>query len=94
MIDSRRIITGESGKKNFPSPLVGEGQGEGGEVVQDTKLHSYARRLRGNQTDVERKLWRVLRNRQFQSFKFRRQHPIGRYIVDLCCLERKLVIEL
>ena len=60
----------------------------------ETKLYPYARQLRHQQTDAERKLWRVLRNRQLQGFKFRRQHPIGRYIVDFCCLEHQRVIEL
>ena len=58
------------------------------------KLHPYARRLRNQQTDAERKLWNLLRNRQLHSFKFRRQHPIGSYIVDFCCLEQGLVVEL
>jgi very-short-patch-repair endonuclease len=53
-----------------------------------------ARRLRREQTDAERKLWSTLRGRRFADLKFRRQFPIGRYIVDFCCIERKLVIEL
>ena len=56
--------------------------------------HDFARHLRRNQTDVERKLWRALRNRQFARFKFRRQQPIGPFIVDFVCLETRLVIEL
>ncbi|MEW6248864.1 MAG: endonuclease domain-containing protein [Nitrospirota bacterium] len=56
--------------------------------------HDFARTLRRNQTDVERVLWRNLRSRQFQGLKFRRQHPIGPYIVDFCCPERFVVIEL
>jgi len=39
-------------------------------------------------------LWKLLRARQFSGYKFRRQLPIGPYIVDFCCLEQKLVIEL
>ncbi|WP_416898320.1 MAG: endonuclease domain-containing protein [Minwuia sp.] len=53
-----------------------------------------ARKLRGNATDAERRLWRQLRNRQRSGVRFRRQHPIGPYIADFCCLEAKLVIEL
>jgi len=53
-----------------------------------------ARQLRQNATDVERRLWQKLRSRQFERFKFRRQRPIGPYIVDFVCLERGLVIEL
>ncbi|GEM_PF-798265 len=58
------------------------------------KLTTYARRLRHCQTDAERKLWKYLRDRQLTNVKFRRQHPIGLYIVDFCCLERKIIIEL
>ena len=53
-----------------------------------------ARRLRTNQTDAEKKLWRYLRNRQLAGCKFRRQHEISTYIVDFVCVERKLIIEL
>jgi very-short-patch-repair endonuclease len=52
-----------------------------------------ARKLRNNATDVERKLWRYLRGRQLDGCKFRRQHPLGHYVLDFVCLERKLVIE-
>jgi very-short-patch-repair endonuclease len=53
-----------------------------------------ARKLRENQTDVESKLWSRLRDRQFNGVKFRRQHPIGAFVVDFCCVERGLVVEL
>lgn len=53
-----------------------------------------ARHLRQNQTDAEKCLWRYLRNRQMHGHKFRRQYPIGEYIVDLVCLEKMVVIEL
>lgn len=56
--------------------------------------HTFARKLRREQTDVERKLWFALRDRRFHAFKFRRQQPIGPYIVDFVCFEAKLVIEL
>ena len=55
---------------------------------------AFARNLRRRQTDLERKTWRALRNRRFQGLKFRRQHPIGRYIVDFVCEDVRLVIEL
>jgi len=44
-------------------------------------------------TETERALWRQLRLRQFGGYKFRRQQPIGRYIVDFVCLEKRLIIE-
>ena len=52
-----------------------------------------ARRLRGNQTDAETKLWNHIRNRQINGDKFVRQGPIGRYICDFVCREKRLVIE-
>lgn len=45
-------------------------------------------------TDAEQLLWRALRGQQLSPHKFRRQHPIGQYIVDFACIEKKLVIEL
>jgi Uncharacterized protein conserved in bacteria len=53
-----------------------------------------ARKLRENQTYVEGKLWSQLRSRQLTGVKFRRQHPIGPFIVDFCCVERALIVEL
>jgi very-short-patch-repair endonuclease len=62
--------------------------------AQDFSPRQRARQLRLNQTDAEGKLWTVLRARRLSGAKFRRQHPIGSYIVDFCCLEYALVIEL
>ncbi len=55
---------------------------------------AFARQLRRRQTDTERKVWQVLRAGRLGGWKFRRQQPIGRYIVDFVCLEKRLVIEL
>jgi cobalt-precorrin 5A hydrolase len=55
---------------------------------------TFARNLRKNQTDAEKKLWRYLRNRQLKDFKFRRQYVIDGYIADFACVEAKLIIEL
>lgn len=49
--------------------------------------------LRKNQTKAEKALWQALRKRNLKGQKFRRQHPIGRYIVDFYCHSAKLVIE-
>jgi len=53
-----------------------------------------ARSLRFRQTDAERIIWNILRNSQVDGMKFRRQHPIGDYIVDFVNLERKLIVEI
>ena len=57
------------------------------------RFKSRARRLRESQTSAEAKLWQVLRNRQLARWKFRRQHPIDKYVVDFVTLDGKLVIE-
>ncbi len=57
-------------------------------------LTQFARLLRRKQTDAERKLWQKLRSKQFEDLKFRRQQPMGRYIVDFVSFEKKLAIEL
>jgi very-short-patch-repair endonuclease len=57
-------------------------------------LLSKARSLRKSQTEAEKTLWRYLRSRQLEGLKFRRQQPIGHYIVDFVCLERRIIIEI
>ncbi len=53
-----------------------------------------AREPRKNSTDVERLVWQHLRAKRFANWKFKRQQPIGSYIVDFACLEARLIIEL
>lgn len=60
----------------------------------DERMRERARALRGGMTDAERRLWQALRGRRLGGLKFRRQVPLGRYIVDFVCLQRGLVIEL
>ncbi len=70
------------------------GRGEGF-LPYDKKLTALARQNRGNPTPAERTIWReILRKRQFARFKFLRQKPIGRYIVDFYCSELQLAIEI
>lgn len=57
-------------------------------------LISRARSLRKDQTECEVLLWKYLRNRQLKECKFRRQYPIGSYILDFYCSDIKLAIEL
>lgn len=53
-----------------------------------------ARELRHKETKAEKLLWKRIRNRQVDGLKFRRQHPIGYYIADFFCFEKRLIIEL
>jgi very-short-patch-repair endonuclease len=54
---------------------------------------SRARAMRGAPTDSELRLWRLLRDRRLSGFKFRRQVPLGPYIVDFLCVGAKLIVE-
>jgi len=45
-------------------------------------------------TEAEKRLWVRIRDRQLEGFKFRRQHPVGRYVADFACIEAKLIVEL
>ncbi len=60
----------------------------------DPVIKEHARSLRRNLAPAEKILWKSLRGRRFASLKFRRQHPVGAYIVDFICLEIALAIEL
>ncbi|KTD57916.1 endonuclease domain-containing protein [Legionella shakespearei] len=53
-----------------------------------------ARILRKNLTPQEQKIWGLLRKKRFHTLRFRRQEPIGPYIVDFLCVEKKLIIEI
>src|SRR5262249_18086258 len=53
-----------------------------------------ARQMRSNMTDAERFVWQRIRKKQFAGHRFRRQHPIGDYIVDFVCVEVGLILEL
>ncbi|TMK48813.1 MAG: endonuclease domain-containing protein [Alphaproteobacteria bacterium] len=57
------------------------------------KFKARARKLRLSQTSAEAKLWQALRNRRLARWKFRRQHPIDRYVVDFVTLDGKLIVE-
>ncbi|MFY9260447.1 MAG: endonuclease domain-containing protein [Gallionella sp.] len=62
--------------------------------MTNPKILNYAKTLRSHQTDAELRLWYHLRAHRFLDFKFKRQKPIGNYIVDFVCLEKKLIVEL
>ena len=56
-------------------------------------LTNIAREFRREPTVAEKALWCLIRQKQLAGWKFRRQHPIGRYIVDFCCPKAHLIIE-
>lgn len=61
--------------------------------MRDAAKRDRARELRRDLTLAERKLWEVLKQRQLDGHRFRRQHPLGSYIADFACLEAGIVIE-
>ena len=57
------------------------------------KLRPIAREMRNHPTPAEDALWQHIRREQINGMRFRRQHPVGQFIVDFCCPQRRLVIE-
>jgi len=107
VVRGRRVLTpptltpalslrGGRGTLDTLAPGGAEGRVRGPKSTGQVREHQrrYARRLRRDQTDVERKLWSRLRDRRLCGVRFRRQHPIGPFIVDFCSIEANLVIEL
>jgi very-short-patch-repair endonuclease len=63
-------------------------------MYRNEDQRNFARRLRNEMTEAEKRLWRYLRAQQLHGHKFRRQVAIGPYVVDFVCLAQKLIIEL
>ena len=63
-------------------------------MTEPRHLTHVAKLLRHEMTDAERVLWREVRAHRFAGFKFKRQEPLGLYVVDFVCYEAKLIIEL
>jgi adenine-specific DNA methylase len=78
-----------------PPLLKGEGEKERLEFSPDLqeKMTEIARKLRKQQTKSEAILWEALRNRKLEGKKFRRQHPIGKFVVDFYCDAERLIVE-
>jgi len=57
-------------------------------------IKGLSRRFRKNPTETEKIVWDLLKNKKLKDLKFRRQHPIGRYIVDFYCPKHKLIVEI
>ncbi len=86
------------------SRSAGEGWGEGGDKQNHLRINPaaqlpedlkrYAREMRTSATDAEALMWSLVRGRRLRGLKFRRQHAVGRYILDFYCDELRLAIEL
>ena len=79
--------------KKLPSPFGRGTEGEG-KTTLNPELLAFARTLRKQETKAEQLLWHLLRNRRIEEFKFRRQYPIGKYVLDFYCHEARLGVEL
>jgi very-short-patch-repair endonuclease len=88
--------------RNKALPLDGGGLGGGAASHEATPVKKHptpdvfgrARKLRQNQTDAEKRLWRLLRSHQMDGAHFRRQVPFGRYVADFACHDAGLIIEI
>jgi very-short-patch-repair endonuclease len=100
-----KTATNVAPTSDLPSPLEGEGARRAGEgsargharsawrTPRLSRLRGFAKAMRHEPTEPEAKLWWLLRDRRLANFKFRRQLPMGIYIVDFVCLTAKLIIE-
>src|SRR5258708_7573125 len=80
-----KIIRGKINNQGFDGFL---------QALYNGMMDSFSRCLRRDDTPTEDILWRSLRSRRLNGLKFRRQHPIGAYIVDFYCHEKNLVVEI
>jgi len=91
--------TEESQDAAFPPPPLQRGRAREGVLSTMRKAKrtdtakKAAKRLRGQPTDAETKLWYRLRRKQIDGLRFRRQSPVGPYVVDFLCADAKLVVE-
>jgi very-short-patch-repair endonuclease len=88
--------TGEvaEGRRGF-LPDSGEvAEGRRGQINNLTHLKTFRKELRNNLTPAEAKLWTLLKGKQLEGRKFRRQHSVANYILDFYCPEERLAIEL
>lgn len=63
-------------------------------MLEGKNLKQVSKILRKYATPWEQKLWYYLRAKRFYELKFKRQVPLGNYVVDFCCQEKKLIVEL
>ena len=100
LIITSATLDAERFAKHFAnSPLSQRGRAREGEYPEfrtalPEELLTHARELRKNATDAENLLWQLLCRNQLNGFGFRRQHPLGSYILDFYCHQAKLAIEL
>ncbi len=87
-------------KRNGPSPALPEGKGaetqkwETADPMLYSLLREFADRNKNKPTAAEAILWQLIKGKKLEKYKFRRQHIIGHYIVDIVCLQKRLIVEI
>jgi very-short-patch-repair endonuclease len=94
-------------RTDLPSPLVGEGGASRSEATGEglapqtpshrpvvKRIRHFAKNMRREPTDAEAVMWRLLRDRRLSQYKFRRQVPFQKFILDFVCFEKRVVIEI
>ena len=103
LADQSAPISPPASPSSQPSPPLGEKESEhrlqrtpqyGKHRTRTPNARDFARQLRHQSTDAEKRLWRLLRDRRFSEFKFRRQYACGIYFLDFYCTVAKLAAEL
>ena len=88
-------ITRSERQRAFPLQRGGLGWGLSYGIIKIMNNNiNLARKLRKNSTPQEKILWQIFRNHTFYGYEIRRQSPIGKYIVDFVCKEKKIIIEI
>jgi very-short-patch-repair endonuclease len=88
-------MTAEGKSRTSPARLEvdREADGRGSRFSRTEAMTARARRLRGNMTDAENRLWRVVRRDQLNGLHFRRPHPVGPFTLDFCCPSLRIAVE-
>jgi len=92
--NKRVVLTMAKPHPPSPSPPSGEGESTGEMTAVPGYVYELCREARQTQTEAESQLWEILRDRRLGGWKFRRQHPLGRYIADFYCADAGLVVEI
>lgn len=89
----RELPPRDEAKRLHSPPLQGRGRGWGVNAERLDQLHGFAREMRRQSTEPEKRLWRRLSRSQLGGFKFRRQAVIGPFIADFLCPSKALIVE-
>jgi len=92
--DARMIPSPPSRERGRVRGQRGRSPQYGKHRTRSAAARDFARQLRKKSTDAEKRLWRLLRKRRFNEFKFRRQYACGIYFLDFYCTVAKLAVEL